>query len=52
MILHLLVIQMMSAGLNCDCVDIPDVDPLHPSYWFGKENYCWDRAKVFSIQLS
>ena len=34
-----------SAGLNCDCVDIPDVNPLHPSYWFGKENYCWDRSK-------
>lgn len=25
--------------------DIPDVEPLHPKYWFGKENYCWDRPK-------
>jgi hypothetical protein len=32
-------------GLNCDTKPIPDVDPLHPKYWFGKENYCWDRAK-------
>lgn len=24
---------------------IPDVEPLHPKYWFGKENYCWDRSK-------
>jgi len=34
-----------STGLNCDAVDIPDVNPLHPKYWFGKENYCWDRSK-------
>ena len=34
-----------SVGLDCDCVDIPDVNPLHPKYWFGKENYCWDRSK-------
>ena len=32
-------------GLNCDVRDIPDVEPLHPKFWFGKENYCWDRAK-------
>jgi len=31
---------------------IPDVEPLHPKYWFGVENYCWDRAKflVFNAQ--
>jgi hypothetical protein len=34
-----------STGLNCDTKDIPDIDPLHPKYWFGKENYCWDRSK-------
>ena len=32
-------------GLECDTVDIPVIDPLHPKYWFGKENYCWDRSK-------
>ena len=32
-------------GLNWDTKPIPDVEPLHPKYWFGKENYCWDRAK-------
>ena len=32
-------------GLKCDVRDIPDVEPLHPKFWFGKENYCWDRAK-------
>ena len=31
--------------LNCSTAPIPDIDPLHPDYWFGKENYCWDRAK-------
>ena len=31
--------------MNCDTKDIPDIDPLHPKYWFGKENYCWDRSK-------
>ena len=35
----------VSTGLNCDTKDIPDIDPLHPKYWFGKENYCWDRSK-------
>lgn len=25
--------------------NIPHVKPLHPDYWFGKENYCWDRPK-------
>ena len=34
-----------STGLNCDTKDNPDIDPLHPKYWFGKENYCWDRSK-------
>ena len=34
-----------STGLNCYTKDIPDIDPLHPKYWFGKENYCWDRSK-------
>ena len=34
-----------NTGLNCDTKDIPDIDPLHPKYWFGKENYCWDRSK-------
>ena len=24
---------------------IPHVKPLHPDYWFGRENFCWDRAK-------
>ena len=24
---------------------IPDIKPLHPKYWFGEENYCWDRSK-------
>ena len=32
-------------GLNCATEKIPDIEPLHPKYWFGKENYCWDRAK-------
>ena len=21
-------------GLNCDTQEIPDIDPLHPKYWF------------------
>lgn len=28
---------------------IPKVDPLHPDYWFGRENYCWDRAKFLVL---
>lgn len=32
-------------GIDADCVPIPAVEPLHPDFWFGKENYCWDRAK-------
>ena len=32
-------------GLECDTRPIPDIDPLHPKHWFGKENYFWDRAK-------
>lgn len=36
----------------CDTISIPDDGVLHPKYWFGKENYCWDRAKflVFNSQ--
>jgi hypothetical protein len=34
-----------SEGLICDTKGIPDDGVLHPQYWFGKENYCWDRAK-------
>ena len=32
-------------GLECDTHPIPDDGLLHPKYWFGKEGYCWDRAK-------
>ena len=32
-------------GLECDTHPIPDDGLLHPKYWFGKENFCWDRAK-------
>ena len=32
-------------GLECDTHPIPDDGVLHPKYWFGKEAYCWDRAK-------
>lgn len=32
-------------GLECATVPIPDDGILHPKYWFGKEKYCWDRAK-------
>ena len=32
-------------GLLCDSAEIPDDGLLHPKYWFGKEDYCWDRAK-------
>ena len=28
---------------------IPNVEPLHPRYWFGQENYCWDRAKFLVL---
>ena len=31
---------------NITVMDIPDVEPLHPKYWFGKERFCWDRAKI------
>lgn len=24
---------------------IPDVEPLHPKYWFNKEHFSWDRPK-------
>lgn len=33
-------------------VPIPNVEPLHPKYWFGKENYCWDRAKFLLFNAS
>lgn len=32
-------------GLECESYPIPDDDVLHPKHWFGKEGYCWDRAK-------
>lgn len=32
-------------GLECDTHPIPDDGVLHPKHWFGKEAYCWDRAK-------
>lgn len=32
-------------GIACDVAPIPDDGVLHPQYWFGKEGYCWDRAK-------
>jgi hypothetical protein len=32
-------------GLECDIHPIPDDGVLHPDHWFGKEGYCWDRAK-------
>lgn len=32
-------------GIECDTFPIPDDGSLHPVYWFGTENYCWDRAK-------
>lgn len=28
---------------------IPKVDPLHPKYWFGRENWCWDRSKFLVL---
>ncbi len=28
---------------------IPKVDSLHPDFWFGKENYCWDRSKFLVL---
>lgn len=31
---------------------IPDIEPLHPKYWFGKENYCWDRSKFLLFNAS
>ena len=32
-------------GIVADCFPIPDDGVLHPDHWFGKESYCWDRAK-------
>ena len=39
-------------GIECDTHPIPDDGELHPKYWFGKEEFCWDRAKflVFNSQ--
>ena len=34
--------------ITCDTVPIPDDGLLHPKYWFGKETFCFDRAK-FSL---
>jgi hypothetical protein len=34
-----------STDLICDSAPIPDDGVLHPTYWFGKESYAWDRAK-------
>ena len=34
-----------SEGLICDAAPIPDDGILHPKYWFGKETFCFDRAK-------
>ena len=30
---------------DVQCVPIPDDGVLHPKYWYGKENFCWDRTK-------
>lgn len=32
-------------GIECDTAPIPDDGVLHPKYYFGKESYCFDRAK-------
>ena len=34
-----------SEGLICDTAPIPDDGILHPKYWFGKETFCFHRAK-------
>jgi len=35
-----------TTGVECDTAEIPDEDGvLHPKHWFGKEDYCFDRAK-------
>lgn len=31
--------------LECETLPIPDDGLLHPEYYFGKEDYCFDRAK-------
>jgi hypothetical protein len=34
-------------------IDFPDIDSIHPKYWFGSDNFkygmarCWDRPKTF-----
>lgn len=32
-------------GLECETLEIPDDGLLHPKYYFGKEKFCFDRAK-------
>ena len=32
-------------SIECDARPIPDDGLLHPKYWFGKETFCFDRAK-------
>ena len=42
-------------GLDHDVnvIPFPDINSIHPKYWFGKEDFkygmarCWDRAKTF-----
>jgi len=34
-----------STDIICDTAPIPDDGLLHPKYYFGKENFCFDRAK-------
>lgn len=34
-----------ATGLECEVHPIPDDDLLHPKYYFGKEAFCFDRAK-------
>jgi hypothetical protein len=34
-----------ASDLECEVHPIPDDDLLHPKYYFGKEAFCFDRAK-------
>lgn len=34
-----------ATGLDCETAPIPDDGLLHPKYYFGKESFCFDRAK-------
>ena len=34
-----------ATNLECEVHPIPDDDLLHPKYYFGKEAFCFDRAK-------